>query len=844
MLCNAEQNGSSFCKLWGQWNEAGTVYEGGVMGGLNVDEGITYRDLVSAIFRMTRINPDIFNIVLQCIYKFEFQYGVPNFYIFDDTSLGFYLMGPPHPSQVPLYVSVVPKERQCSGSNSHDVPLYPQTETFASFPWQVEQNVPSPAPLNHVHSSIRTVHPPSSVKFMTPLTDNVVPCNLGDDEHEHFGQWDDVGDDEDHEYRMVGDDLEDDDDYQEIESEDDNEADEPVYDGDPSLRTPVVEVQSVSRNAPCATVEGVHASLEQMDTIGCDDDLVDDIALGSLFRSKDELRFTLAVFAIQKNFEFQVKKSTRSLLSVACKEEGCRWALRARKIKGSDTFLISTFSEDHIHERETLRHDHKQAGSWVVGQLIKTNLEDISRRYRPRDIITDMRRNYGVNTRYEKTWRAREVALSLLMGSPKESYTTLHKYGAALKAANVGTVFQIKLEDDTYFKYAFMALGCSIRGFGSCIRQVLVVDGAHLKGKYRGVLLTASSVDGNNQIYPLAFGVVDKESDESWTWFLERVKICIGNVDGLVFVSDRHQTITNSVATMFLDAAHVTCMHHVAMKLTEKFRNGGMRRIFYKAAKAFKVSKFRYYWGQLAGFPGVHKYLEDIGLDKWARTYQPGMRYNQMTSNLAESMNAVLVHARDLPITALFENCRSLLQQWFYDRRTAGSSRGTFLTEYAENILKEVAEQARYHHVRPIDRFEFEVHDGATKVRVNINSKTCTCKQFYYYEIPCSHAIAGAVLRNISVHTLCSDRYRIDTLIQAYVEPVYPLGDEEDWILPYDYVPTTIQPPRFVPRVGRCQTARIPSVGEVRQVHKCGRCGNVGHNCKTCRQPLRTTETE
>ncbi|XP_022151642.1 uncharacterized protein LOC111019549 [Momordica charantia] len=312
-----------------------------------------------------------------------------------------------------------------------------------------------------------------------------------------------------------------------------------------------------------------------------------------------------------------------------------------------------------------------------------------------------------------------------------------------------------------------MALRCSIRGFGSCIRQVLVVDGAHLKRKYRGVLLTASSVDGNNQIHPLAFGIVDKESDESWTWFLERVNICIGNVDGLVLVSDRHQTITNFVATVFPDAAHVTCMHHVVMKLTEKFRNEGMRRIFSKAAKAFKISKFRYYWGQFAGFPGLHKYLEDIGFDKWANAYQLGMRYNQMTSNLAESINA----------------------------RTVGSSRGTFLIEYVENILKEVAEQARYHHVRPIHCFEFEVHDGATKVRVNINSKTYTCKQFDYYEIPCSHAITEVVLRNISVHTLCSDKYRIDTLIQAYAEPVYPLGDEEDWILPDDYVPTRLSHP-------------------------------------------------
>jgi len=43
----------------------------------------------------------------------------------------------------------------------------------------------------------------------------------------------------------------------------------------------------------------------------------------------------------------------------------------------------------------------------------------------------------------------------------------------------------------------------------------LVVDGTHLKGKYKGVLLTASGQDANFQVYPLGFAVVDSENDES-----------------------------------------------------------------------------------------------------------------------------------------------------------------------------------------------------------------------------------------------------------------------------------------------------------------------------------------
>ncbi|KAL4012057.1 hypothetical protein IC575_029132 [Cucumis melo] len=69
-----------------------------------------------------------------------------------------------------------------------------------------------------------------------------------------------------------------------------------------------------------------------------------------------------------------------------------------------------------------------------------------------------------------------------------------------------------------------MAVGACVRGFLNCIRPVIVMDGTFLKNKYRGQLIVAVCLDGNNQIYPLAFGVVDRETDDSIQWFLEKLK--------------------------------------------------------------------------------------------------------------------------------------------------------------------------------------------------------------------------------------------------------------------------------------------------------------------------------
>jgi len=47
------------------------------------------------------------------------------------------------------------------------------------------------------------------------------------------------------------------------------------------------------------------------------------------------------------------------------------------------------------------------------------------------------------------------------------------------------------------------------------------VDGCFLKGKYGRELLTTVGRDGNDQILPIAYAIVEVENKDSWKWFLE-----------------------------------------------------------------------------------------------------------------------------------------------------------------------------------------------------------------------------------------------------------------------------------------------------------------------------------
>ena len=57
----------------------------------------------------------------------------------------------------------------------------------------------------------------------------------------------------------------------------------------------------------------------------------------------------------------------------------------------SDMFVVKRFDDIHNCSIEIKQRHHKQATSWIIGELVKRNFVDpITTTYRPYDIIQDM----------------------------------------------------------------------------------------------------------------------------------------------------------------------------------------------------------------------------------------------------------------------------------------------------------------------------------------------------------------------------------------------------------------------------------------------------------------------
>ena len=123
-----------------------------------------------------------------------------------------------------------------------------------------------------------------------------------------------------------------------------------------------------------------------------------------------------------------------------------------------------------------------------------------------------MQSDHGIHILYNKAWRATEYAQNLVYGAPVDSFQKLPSYNYMLERENPGTMIRIQIDEENRSEYFFMALGPCITGFTSC-RPSVAIDETHLKGKYKGVLYVSAAIDGNEQNFPVVFGVEDLEND-------------------------------------------------------------------------------------------------------------------------------------------------------------------------------------------------------------------------------------------------------------------------------------------------------------------------------------------
>ena len=155
-------------------------------------------------------------------------------------------------------------------------------------------------------------------------------------------------------------------------------------------------------------------------------------------------------------------------------------------------------------------------------------------------------------------------------------------------------------EGTTSLRYIYWAFASCIVAFQYC-RLVISIDGTHLYGKYKGVLMIAMATDANQKVLSIAFAVMDKKSGPSWGWFSKCLKTSIKHVipdEGICIISDRHKGIKCAIREWPRGqdgrerVFHRYCLRHVASNFNTHFDDPTLKALAMKAGYATHEAKF------------------------------------------------------------------------------------------------------------------------------------------------------------------------------------------------------------------------------------------------------------
>nr|XP_018633934.1 uncharacterized protein LOC104118650 isoform X2 [Nicotiana tomentosiformis] len=133
-------------------------------------------------------------------------------------------------------------------------------------------------------------------------------------------------------------------------------------------------------------------------------------------------------------------------------------------------------------------------------------------------------------------------------------------------------------------------------GFNPGCRKIVGVDGYWLKSPMYGTqLLAAVGLDANNNIFPIAYAIVEKETHDTWSWFLNylSVDLEIGDHGGWTFMSDKQKGLLEAFNDVLPFVSHRFCVRYLYGNFRRAIFSGfSIRNVLWAAAKATTVKFF------------------------------------------------------------------------------------------------------------------------------------------------------------------------------------------------------------------------------------------------------------
>ncbi|XP_072062329.1 uncharacterized protein [Arachis hypogaea] len=439
-------------------------------------------------------------------------------------------------------------------------------------------------------------------------------------------------------------------------------------------------------------------------------------------------------------------------------------------------------------------------------------------------------------------------------GSEREQYAELRDYILALLTANPGATINMDTtpmpDSLPIFKRLYICFDACKKGFIQGCRPFIGLDGTFLKGYYGGQLLTTVEQDANNQIFPIAYAVIDSEIRDNWRWFLELLHRDLGNyrVHGWKFMSDQQKGLIPAMEQVMPGVHHRFCAMHIWANFTKRWKDKQLKGAVWECCRATTVTEFEATMMRLKGINNAAwEYLDRLDPKTWTKAhFSEWPKVDNVTNNNCETFNGKILKYRGKPIITMLEKVIvHIMRVMARNKKSLSGYVGSVAPRQLSRLEREKEESNKW---TPIwagdDSGEiYEVEKHPTKVTVDLGNQKCTCRFWQLTGLPCRHACAALALRGRRPEDQIHNWLGMAAYNSAYQHNINPVPSKEFWDKAEGYPPL---PPHYKTPIGRPTKKRRKEKNEAQlnsNPHKlkrryetiiCKYRGESGHNSRGC----------
>ncbi|KAL4284915.1 hypothetical protein GQ457_16G025650 [Hibiscus cannabinus] len=449
--------------------------------------------------------------------------------------------------------------------------------------------------------------------------------------------------------------------------------------------------------------------------------------------------------------------------------------------------------------------------------------------------------------RYDPNCVIPVLELGLRFDDNKQFKEAVRKYAFAkgLLKSNPGSTVSIQVHrndvNQAVFFRIYVCFQALKQGWKDGCRPFIGVDGCWLKTAQKGELLVAVGRDANNQMFPIAWAVVEVECASSWRWFLQKLFTDLEHPtgEGITVMSDQQKGLVKVLVEDYPNTEYRMCARHLYANWQKKWKGMNRKMCFWNCVRSTYIEEFDDNLQKLEKLgPTSTEDLLQNPVQHWVKAYFSATpTCDVVDNNMAEAFNAWILYARCKPIISLLEDIRVMVMSRLHVKRTWASKWRTNISPKALEKLERNMEQST--HCRLVWNGDggFEVQHGEDQHIVDMKQLKCTCKAWELSGIPCCHAICAMYQENKRPEDYVSNWYSKEKYLAAYNHVLQPVRGKIFW--PKTSGP--IQPPLVRTLPGRPKKKRKkdkdePKKGKtnpVKQMH-CTNCRQPGHNKLSC----------